>query len=180
MIGRKFALVAAVLTLNTVSTRSAVASEPGDVIAVNNFGLPLWTHNFDNGKTTTIDDKLLLSEFAGAHCFVTHHLRVGMMLQWTEQYTGEVAAGADHFTTFALLPQVGWVFSNHVSAAAIFTIAPRSGGKSQLDLGAQALLGYGLPVTKNASLNVAVELPYNFHVATTLGITPLVGLSYQL
>jgi 2,4-dienoyl-CoA reductase-like NADH-dependent reductase (Old Yellow Enzyme family) len=89
---------------------------------------------------------------------------------WAKKLTGKIV----------LLPQVGWVFSNHVSAAAIFTIAPRSGGKSQLDLGAQALLGYGLPVTKNASLNVAVELPYNFHVATTLGITPLVGLSYQL
>jgi hypothetical protein len=158
----------------------ATAAEPGEVIVANNLGLPLWTHNFDSGKTTTIGDKLLLSEFMGAHCFVTEHLRLGMMFQWTEQYTGAVATGADRFTTFALLPQVGWVFSNHLAVAGIFTIAPISGGKHDLDLGVQALVGYGLPISQNAALNFAVELRYNFHVANTLGVTPLLGLTFRI
>ena len=65
--------------------------------------------------------------------FLTEHLRVGMMFQWTEQYSGAVATGADRFTTFALLPQVGWVFSNHIAVAGIFTIAPISGGNARGD-----------------------------------------------
>jgi hypothetical protein len=158
----------------------AAAAQAGDVIAVNNFGLPLWTRNFDTSKTTTIDDRVLLSEFMGAHVFVTDKLRVGMMLQWTEQYTGALPGGADHFTTFALLPQIGWVFLDHFVAAAIFTFAPRSGGKDNLDLGVQGLLGYGLRISRDASLNFAVELPYNFHVAQTVGLTPLLGLTYHL
>ena len=42
-----------------------LAAEPGEVIIANNLGLPLWTHNFDSGKSTSIQDKLLLSEFIG-------------------------------------------------------------------------------------------------------------------
>jgi hypothetical protein len=103
-----------------------------------------------------------------------------MMFQWTEQYSGPVAAGVDRFTTFALLPQVGWTFSNHVALGAIFTIAPISGGKHQLDLGVQALVGYGLPISQNAAVNFAVELPYNFHVASTLGVTPLLGMTFRI
>jgi hypothetical protein len=173
--------VLVVLLLSTFACSfGATAAERGEVIVANNLGLPLWTHNFDSGKTTTIDDKLLLSEFMGAHCFVTEHLRLGMMFQWTEQYTGAVATGADRFTTFALLPQVGWVFSNHLAVAGIFTIAPISGGKHRLDLGVQALVGYGLPIRQNVALNFAVELPYNFHVANTLGVTPLLGLTFRI
>jgi len=170
-----------VVLLGTVTGPfSAAAAEPGDVIVANNLGLPLWTHNFNTDKTTTVEDKLLLSEFMGAHRFVTEHLRVGMMFQWTEQYTGAVATGADRFTTFAFLPQVGWVFSNHLAVAGIFTVAPISGGKHQLDLGVQALVGYGLAVSQNAALSFAVELPYNFRVANTLGVTPLLGLTFRI
>src|SRR5579864_7137067 len=86
----------------------ADAREAGDVVVVANIGVPLYTHNFDTGKDTGIGDKLLISEFLGAHYFVTRQVRVGMMVQWTEQYTGQLARGSDHFSTFALLPQIGW------------------------------------------------------------------------
>ncbi len=158
----------------------AEAREAGDVVVVDNFGVPLYTHNFDTGKDVGIGDKLFITEFLGAHYFVTNTIRVGMMMQWTEQYAGELAPGADHFTTFALLPQVGWNFYDHLSAAAIFTYAARAGGKDQYDLGVQALLGYGLPITKTTSLNFALEIPYNFRLARTIGITPLVGLTMEL
>ncbi len=163
-----------------VAGSPAAAREAGDVVVVDNVGVPLATHNFDTGKDVGVGDKLFLSEFVGAHVFVTSTVRVGMMFQWTEQYTGELAPGADHFTTFALLPQVGWTFYDHLSAAAIFTYAARAGGKDQFDLGVQALLGYGLPITRNAALNVAVEVPYSFRLARTIGVTPLVGLTLDL
>ncbi len=161
-------------------TRPASAREAGDVIVVDNFGVPLYTHNFDTGKDVGVGDKLLVSEFLGAHYFVTQRIRLGMMFQWTEQYTGALAPGADHFTTFALLPQIGWNIYDHFSAAAIFTYSARAAGKDTYDLGVQALLGYGLPITKNASFNVALEVPYNFRLARTLGMTPLLGLTVQL
>jgi hypothetical protein len=158
----------------------ASAHESGDVIQVNNVGVPLYNYNFDKGSGTSIGDKQYLAEFMGAHYFVTRTVRVGMMFQWTEQFGGDLNPGADHFTTFALLPQVGWNFYDHFSAAAIFTYAVRAGGKSQYDLGVQALLGYAVPITEGASFNAAIEIPYNFHVARTLGVTPLLGFSYRL
>ena len=162
------------------SSPPADAHEAGDVVVATNVAVPLYTHNFDTDKDTGIGDKLLISEFLGAHCFVTSTVRVGLMVQWTEQYTGSLAAGADHFTTFALLPQVGWNFYDHLTAAAIFTYAPRASGKDALDLGVQALLGYSLPVTRTTTVNFVLEVPYNFHLARTIGVTPLVGFTFDL
>jgi hypothetical protein len=159
---------------------SADAREAGDVVAVSNIGVPVYTHNFDTGKDVGIGDRLLITEFFGGHYFVTSKIRVGLMVQWTEQYAGALPSGGDHFTTFALLPQVGWNFYDHFSAAAIFTYAPRAGGKARLDLGVQALVGWGLPITKTATLNLALEIPYNFRLARTIGITPLAGLTFAL
>lgn len=158
----------------------ADAREAGDAVVVTNIGVPVYTHNFDTGKDTGVGDKLLISEFLGAHYFLTSKVRVGMMVQWTEQYTGPLAAGSDHFSTFALLPQIGWNFYEHLSVSAIFTYAPRASGKDRLDLGVQALFGYGLPITKNATLNLLLEVPYNFQLARTIGVTPLAGLTLDL
>jgi hypothetical protein len=82
----KAALVVALLVVAFFRSLDAEAAEPGECVVANNLGLPLYTHNFDSGKTTTIDDKVLLSQFIGAHCFLTEHLRLGMMFQWTEQW----------------------------------------------------------------------------------------------
>jgi hypothetical protein len=158
----------------------APAAERGDVIQVTNVGVPLYVRNFDAGKNTSIADKLSISEFLSAHYFITDHIRIGMMVQLTEQFSGAVAAGSDRWTTFALLPQVGWHFYKRFFAAGVFTYSPRSGGKDQLDLGVQGVLGGSVPITDYASFGFAVEVPYNFHVARTIGITPLLGLSYRL
>ncbi|MCL2448040.1 MAG: hypothetical protein FWD17_03735 [Polyangiaceae bacterium] len=158
----------------------AEARDAGDVVVAANIGVPLYTHNFDTGKDTTIHDRLSISELLGAHYFVTKAVRVGMMVQWTEQYTGALARGSDRFSTFALLPQVGWNFYDHFSVAAIFTYAPRASGQNRMDLGVQALFGYGLPITKSATLNLIAEVPYNFHLARTIGVSPLAGLTMDL
>src|SRR5205823_5982152 len=98
----------------------------------------------------------------------------------TEQFSGDVPKGGDRWSTFALLPQVGWHFYKRFFVAGVFTYAPRSGGKDQLDFGVQAVLGGSVPITEYASFGYAVEVPYNFHVANTVGVTPLLGLSYKL
>lgn len=159
---------------------SAAASEAVEAIAVDNIGVPLYTHNFDTGQNVSIANRLYASEFVGGHYYVTKSVRVGLMLQWTEQYAGDLAPGADHFTTFALLPQIGWNFYDHFCAAAVFAYAPRAGGKDQYDLGVQAVLGYGVTFTRNVSLNLLVEAPYNFRLARTIGITPLIGLTLAM
>jgi hypothetical protein len=168
------------LMAQAACARVAVAAEQGDVLWANNVGVPLYTHDFDTGKDVTVGDRLYLSEFMGAHYFVTSRVRVGLMFQLTAQLSGDLPAGADHLATAALLPQVAWNFYDHVSAGAIFVYAPRAGGKDQYDLGVQALVGYGLPVTRTATLNLALEAPYNFRLNRTIGITPLVGLSFPL
>jgi hypothetical protein len=159
---------------------TAHAADAGDIIQVTNVGVPLYTHNFDTGKDTSVGDKLSIGEFIGAHYFLTDRLRVGMMVQISEQFTGDLAPGADRWTTFALLPQVGWYFVKPFYVSGVFTYAPRSGGKAQLDLGIQAVVGGSIPITSYASFGYALEIPYNFHVARTIGITPLLGLSYVL
>jgi hypothetical protein len=170
----------ALCLLAETETSSARAAERGEVVQVDNVGVPLYSHNFDTGKDTSIGDKLSIAQFLGAHYFVTSRVRVGMMVQLTEQFTGDLAPHADRWTTFALLPQVGWYFYERFFVAGVFTYAPRSGGKDQLDLGVQAVVGGSIPLTSDASFGYALEVPYNFHVARTIGITPLVGFSYKL
>ena len=173
-------LVSALTLALAAAARPARAAEAGEVVQADNLGFPLYTYNFDTKTGTSIGQKVFVSEFMGAHYFVTDTVRVGMMIQFTEQFAGDLAPGADRFSTFALLPQVGWNFYDHFSAAAIFTYAPRAAGKARYDLGVQALLGYAIPLRDGVAFAAALEVPVNFRLATTLGFTPLVGFSYRL
>ena len=157
---------------------AAEASRP--VALPYNVGVPLYTHNFTNGTNVSIADRLAIAEFVGAHYFITEHVRLGMMVQFTEQVTGAPPAGGDRWSTFSLLPQVGWHFYKRLYMAGIFTYSPRSGGKNETDLGVQYLFGGSLPITDYASLGLALEIPVNFKVATTIGFTPLIGLTVRL
>jgi len=82
--------------------------------------------------------------------------------------------------TFALLPQIGWHFADPFFAALVFTFAPVTSGRAQLDLGFQAVLGAGFKVAEEVSVNAALEVPWNFRIRNTIGITPLLGLSFKL
>ncbi|MGH7269700.1 MAG: autotransporter domain-containing protein [Polyangiaceae bacterium] len=174
------ALSLSIVALIALPVRPARAAERGEGIQVTNVGVPLVTTNFGTGKTTSIADKMLVTEFLGAHYFISDRVRIGMMAQFTEQFAGGTAAGSDRWSTFALLPQVGWHFYERFFVAGVFTYAPRSGGKDRLDLGVQGVVGGSIPITDCASFGYAVEVPYNFRVSKTLGVTPLIGLSYRL
>jgi hypothetical protein len=102
-------------------------ADAGDVIQVNNIGVPVYVHNFDARTDTSIADRLSIAEVLGAHYFITSRLRVGMMVQLTEEFTGTLPSHGDRWTTFALLPQVGYTFLDRFFVAGVFTYAPRSG-----------------------------------------------------
>ena len=102
-----------------------------------------------------------------------------MNLQLSEQLRPDPAAGS-RFRTFALLPQVGWDFWGPMYAALVVTIAPWTSGAKTFDFGLQGVLGAGLPITDRVKLTGAVEIPANFVVHRTLGLTPLLGASFRL
>ncbi|HZU81500.1 MAG TPA: hypothetical protein VE987_01215 [Polyangiaceae bacterium] len=167
----------------TPDTARAAEAPPGpkrgDVVQTDTLGMNLASWNLDTHKTTTVANQAGLSEFVGAHYFFADRWRVGMNLQFTELLT-TATPGADRFATFALLPQVGWHFYDPFFAAVVFTFAPRTAGGANLDMGLQGVLGAGLRLAEGVRLTAALEVPYNFYVHRTIGITPLVGLSIKL
>ena len=156
----------------------AFAAEKGEAVAATNVGMNAVSWNLSQGTTKTVADQQALSEFVGAHYFVTDTVRVGMMMQFTEVLAPEPKYS--RFSKFALLPQVGWHFWGPMYAAAIFTYAPRTQGGANTVLGVQALIGAGFKLTEGVRLNVALEVPYDFHPEHVVGLTPLVGLSFKL
>ena len=92
-----------------------------------------------------------------------------------------MTGGQSAFRTFALLPQVGWHFYDPFFAALVLTIAPYIDGViGPITLGFQLVVGGGFNLTKWMKLNLALEVPWNFHGKTTIGLTPLVGVSFKL
>jgi len=158
----------------------ADAAQKGDLLQTDNLGMNVYSHDFTSDTTKTVGDAQKLSEFVGMHYYVADSIRVGMNLQFTEQLASAPAGGKSRFQTFALLPQVGWNFFDPFFAAVIFTLAPRTGGESKLDLGFQLLLGASLAISDRVRANVALEVPWNFYIHQTLGLTPLAGLSIRL
>jgi hypothetical protein len=103
-----------------------------------------------------------------------------MNLQFTEQLGPTPTTGASRFRTFALLPQIGWNFHKPFFAALVLTLAPRTGGAETFDAGFQGVFGVGMKLSEHVRANFALEIPVNFVVATTIGITPLIGLGITL
>ncbi len=157
----------------------AAHAEKGDFVQSDNLGMNMVTWNLSKGTTTTVADAKVLSEFVGLHYYFAKDVRVGLNLQFSEQLDPEPKTG-DRFRTFALLPQIGWNISGPLFVAAIFTIAPRTGGGGNLVLGVQALAGASFPISERVRFSVALELPYNFYPDQTIGLTPLLGLSIRL
>jgi hypothetical protein len=152
---------------------------PNHFVQSDNLGMNMWSHDFTSHKTTTVSDSAALSQFVGLHYFFLPDVRVGMNMQFTE-ILSDVAPGQSRFKTFALLPQVGWNFYGPFFAAFIFTFAPRTNGHADLDMGVQGLVGAGIPLTRDVKLSLALEVPYNFYIHQTIGLTPLAGVSVRL
>jgi hypothetical protein len=166
------------------ASAEGASREPGPAAGTfsqaDNLGMNLWTHNFDTGANKTVSDSTVLTEFVGLHYYFVDRWRIGMVLQFSELLQPSPPPTATRFWTFALLPQIGWHFYGPFYAAAVFTFAPRTSGAGNLDLGVQAVLGGGFPIVDNVRANLAVEVPYNFYVAKTIGVTPLAGISVGL
>ena len=158
----------------------AAADERGEFTQSDTLGMNVYTYNFSASKTTTVSDAQNLAEFVGLHYYFVDHWRIGMNLQFTEQLAPTPAAEASRFRTFALLPQIGWNFYKPFFAALVLTLAPRTGGEEKFDAGFQGVFGASFELTPRVRANVAVEIPVNFVVATTIGITPLLGISIKL
>jgi hypothetical protein len=151
----------------------------GTIVQTDTVGMNVVSYNFDTSKTTTVGDAAGLSEFVGAHYFFADGWRVGMNLQFTEALTTPPPNG-NRFTTFALLPQVGWHFYGPLFAALVFGVLPRTSGGANFDLAVQEVLGAGVPLSDRVSLGGALEVPYNFYIHRTVGLTPLLGLAIRL
>ena len=173
------ALVALAATVLFPALAMAVG-EQGDWIQTDTLGMNVVSHNFDSGTTTSVADAANLSEFIGLHYYLVDRVRVGMNFQFTERIAPSVPSGQSAFQTFALLPQIGWNFADPFFAALVLTIAPRTAGGDNFDLGLQGVLGVGFPIAPRVRGSVALEVPWNFKIHQTLGLTPLLGISIRL
>jgi hypothetical protein len=151
----------------------------GEIVQTDTLGMNMVSWNLDTQKTTTVANSAGLSEFVGAHYFFADRWRLGMNFQFTELLTTP-SGTSDRFATFALLPQIGWHFYDPFFAAVVFTFAPRTHGTGDLDMGFQGVFGAGLRLAEGVKITAALEVPYNFYLQRTIGITPLLGLSIKL
>lgn len=175
-----WSLIALGMALVLLTASVARAATQGEWVQTDNLGMNLISHDYTTGKTKTVSDAQKLSVFTGLLYYVTDTLRLGMNLQFTEQLGPTPPSGQSRFQTFALLPQVGWNFLDPFFAALIFTCAPRNAGEDKLDLGFQLLVGAGVAVSQRVRANLALEIPWNFYIHETLGLTPLAGISVRL
>ena len=47
-------------------------------------------------------------------------------------------------------------------------------------MGFQGVFGAGFKVVEGVNVNAAIEIPWNFYIHNTLGVTPLLGVSFKL
>ncbi len=179
-LGGKASLAAIGMALLVFASAANAAASQGEWVQTDSLGMNVVSHDFTTSTTKTVADAQRLSEFVGLLYYVTDRVRLGMNLQLSEQLGPRPPAGQSRFQTFALLPQVGWNFLDPFFAAVIFTLAPITAGQDKLDLGFQLLLGGGIALSDRVRANLALEVPWNFHIHQTLGLTPLAGLSIRL
>jgi len=156
------------------------AGRSGDLIQSDILGMNLTTLNLETGATKGIASTGGLSQMIGLHYYVADGVRVGMNFLFTEQVWGAHPPSGSGFSTFGILPQVGWDFWGPMFGAVALSFLPRTSGTALLDLGVQGIVGAGLPLSKVVGLTGAVQVPFNFKIARTIGITPLLGVSIKL
>ncbi len=156
------------------------AGQAGDIVQTDMLGTNVWTENLDTGKVKTIGDSFGLSEFVGLHYYFMDDVRVGMAFQFTETVAPPPPAGVSDFTTFALLPQVGWNFAKPFFAQLTVAVPLRTDGVNQVDFGLQGVFGASLPLSDRLSANLALEIPVYLKLEHTIGLTPLAGIGWKL
>jgi len=169
-----------VVAVCSVTTASPGAPKRGDVLQTDSLSMLLASHDYTTHTNTTLRNVLNLSGNVGLHYYFVDRVRVGMNLQFTERLWPEPPAGSSRFQRFALMPQVGWTFSDPFFTAIIFSYAPRTQGRAEPDAAILGALGAALPVTKRMRLSLAAEVPYAFLHHRTLGLVAVAGASFRL
>ncbi|MGO9835727.1 MAG: hypothetical protein ACLP1X_16105 [Polyangiaceae bacterium] len=126
------------------SATAWAAGNQGDFLQTDTLGMNILNHQFDTGKTSTLANEAVLSEFVGAHYYFVDRVRLGMNFQFSEQLEPAPAtADGSRLRTFALLPQIGWDFWGPMFAALVVTVAPWTSGTGTFDFGpGRARRGY--------------------------------------
>ena len=172
------------LCLLCLSLAPRALAEAGDVTGTFTLGATALTYGLPAGdkpgKLTTLADTVPFSEFLGAGYFLTDRWRIGLNLQFTEALTVPSPPPPSRFSTFALLPQVNYLFAKPFFASLVAFVPLRLGGVDELGFGIQGVVGAGFPVAKDLSLTAAVELPLLLTPVVSVGVTPLVGLAYRI
>ena len=172
------------LALAILAFPMVARAEQGDVTGTFTLGAGALTYNFAEGSRpaslTTLAKTLPLSEFVGAGYFLTDRLRLGLNLQFTEALTVPTPPPPSRFTTFALLPQLSYLFARPFFVSLVAFLPLRFGGVDELGYGVQGVIGAGFPIAKDLSLTAALEVPLILAPVVALGLTPLVGLAYRI
>ncbi len=158
---------------------TASAANPGDLLETNTVGMNAVTWNLSKGTNKTIADEQVLSEFVGLHVYTSKTVRFGVNFQFSEQIAPRPKTG-DRFRTFGVAPQVCWNFYDPFFVAGAVNILPRTGGQANLTLGFKAIVGLSVPIVDGVKATAQVTVPYAFYPEHTIGITPLVGVSFRL
>jgi hypothetical protein len=173
-------LFGAAISLAAVSIRTSAYGAPkkGDVLQTDSLSVLLASHDYTTNTSSSIKDTVNLSAVVGLHYYFVDRVRVGMGLQFTERLWPQPPEGSSRFQRFALMPQLGWSFADPFYTALIFSYAPRTLGRANLDMAIIGALGAALPVTRRIKFSLALEVPYAFYYHRTLGLVALTGVSF--
>jgi hypothetical protein len=174
-------MAAAALAALTLGAARPAGAQPheGTAIQTDALGMPMVTRDFTQKTTTTVANRTTLLELVGAHYFVADGWRVGMSLEFAELLS-KPGPGENRFVTFGVLPQVGWHFYGPFFTALLFGIFPRTSSGAHFDMSVQGVLGVSAPLATGVKLSFALEVPFRFYIHRTVGLTPLLGLSFEL
>lgn len=164
----------------TVHTPAHAAPKKGDVLQTDSLSVLLASHDYTTKTSSSIKDALNLSGVVGLHYYFVNRVRIGMGVQFTERLWPQPPVGTSRFQRFALMPQLGWSFYDPFYTAVIFSYAPRTLGRANLDMAIIGALGAALPVTRRMKLSLAIEVPYAFYYHRTVGLVALTGVSFRL
>jgi hypothetical protein len=162
------------------STSAEAAPKQGDVLQTDAVSMLLVNRDFTTHTTSSIKDTINLSGVVGLHYYFVDRVRIGMGLQFTERLWPKPPTGVSRFQRFALMPQLGWSFYDPFYTALIFSYAPRTLGRANLDMAVIGVLGAALPVTRRVKVSLAAEAPFAFNYHRTLGLVALMGVSFLL
>ena len=167
-------------TAASVHTHAHAAPKKGDGLQTNSLSVLLASHDYTTKTSSSIKDAVNLSAVVGLHYYFVDRVRIGMGLQFTERLWPQPPLGSSRFQRFALMPQLGWTFADPFFTALIFSYAPRTLGRANVDMAVIGALGAALPVTRRMKLSLAVEVPYAFYYHRTVGLVGLMGISFRL